>query len=52
MADCGGLCAAHGTNVNGMWVKPQQPKDVKVGTTFRFGASSRVYTVKAINVSQ
>lgn len=49
LADMG---SAHGTNVDGAWVKASQPKEVRVGTKFRFGASSRTYVVTRINVSR
>jgi hypothetical protein len=42
--------AAHGTNVDGVWIKADQPKQIRVGTKFRFAASSRTYVVQKINL--
>jgi hypothetical protein len=39
------LAAAHGTNVDGAWVRPNVPRQLVVGSKFKFGASSREYEV-------
>lgn len=39
------LCAAHGTNVDGAWIKPKVPKQLRVSSVLKFGASTREYRV-------
>jgi hypothetical protein len=45
-------CAAHGTNIDGAWVKAHVAKELRVGSKFRFAASSRTYCVLEINVKR
>jgi len=35
--------AAHGTNVDGTWMKPHNGRQLQKGNVVRFGASSRQY---------
>eukprot|EP00892_Ulva_mutabilis_P000251 jgi/Ulvmu1/10226/UM060_0026.1 len=42
--------SVHGTNINGVWVKPKQPKALEIGSKFRLGASSRTYCIKEVNI--
>jgi len=37
--------AAHGTNVDGAWIKPKVPKQLQAGSVLKFGASTREYKV-------
>jgi hypothetical protein len=37
--------SAHGTNLDGVWVKPRVPKQLRPGSTFKLGASVREYRV-------
>ena len=37
--------AAHGTNVDDAWIKAKVPKQLRVGSVFKFGASVRQYKV-------
>ena len=46
------LGSGHGTNANGMWIKARQAKELKVGSQFRFGASTRTYVIKSICVTR
>lgn len=39
------MCAAHGTNVDGAWIKAKVPKQLRVGSVLKFGASTREYRV-------
>ncbi len=34
---------AHGTNVDGVWMKPHNGKQLQRGNVLRFGASTREY---------
>ena len=38
-------CAAHRTNVDGVWIRPSAPRQLPLGATVRFGASTREYKV-------
>lgn len=42
------LGSGHGTNLDGVWVRAQSPKELKVGSVIRFGASTREYKVAAL----
>lgn len=44
--------AAHGTNIDGVWVKANNPKQLRIGSKFKFAASSRTYCVRELNVSK
>ena len=35
----------HGTNVDGLWLRPKAPRGLQLGSIIKFGASSRTYTV-------
>ncbi len=35
----------HGTNVDGLWLRPKAPRGLQLGSVIKFGASSRTYTV-------
>lgn len=37
--------AAHQTNVDGAWIRPKVPKQLRAGSVLRFGASTREYRV-------
>jgi hypothetical protein len=37
--------AAHGTNVDGAWIKAKVPKQLQAGSVLKFGASAREYRV-------
>ncbi|KAL4421080.1 hypothetical protein ABPG77_001375 [Micractinium sp. CCAP 211/92] len=39
------LGSAHGTNVDGAWIKPKVPKQLRVSSVLKFGASTREYRV-------
>ena len=39
------LGSSHGTNLNGLWVKPKQPKALRVGSKVKFGGSTREYVL-------
>ena len=39
------VCTAHRTNVDGVWIRPNAPRQLPVGATVRFGASTREYKV-------
>ncbi len=39
------LPAAHGTNVDGAWIRANVPRQLSKGSTIQFGASTRQYTV-------
>ena len=39
------LLAGHGTNLDEMWVKPRVPKELRRGSVFKLGASTRQYRV-------
>ena len=41
------LCndVGHGTNVDGLWLRPKAPRGLQLGSIIKFGASSRTYTV-------
>ncbi|GAB4815324.1 hypothetical protein N2152v2_002370 [Parachlorella kessleri] len=39
------LGSAHGTNIDGTWVRANVPKQLSKGSTVQFGASTRQYTV-------
>ena len=43
------LGSGHGTNLDGVWIRAQTPKELNVGSVIRFGASSREYRVNALN---
>ena len=38
--------AAHGTNVDGLWLRANAPKVLKLGATIQFGGSTRKYRVR------
>lgn len=40
-----GACAAHGTNLDGAWLRPHVARQLKEGAVLRFGASTREYKV-------
>lgn len=42
------LGSAHGTNVDGSWIRANVPKQVPQGSTLQFGASSRKYIVAQV----
>ncbi|GMH33326.1 hypothetical protein BSKO_01160 [Bryopsis sp. KO-2023] len=42
------LGSGHGTNADGVWLRAKTPRSVKVGSTLRFGASTRTYKVVLI----
>jgi hypothetical protein len=42
------LAAAHGTRLDGVWVKKDAPKPLRQGSMFCLGASSRIYVVAAL----
>lgn len=42
------LGSAHGTNVDGIWIRAKAPRSLQVGSKVRFGASSREYRVVSI----
>lgn len=44
--------AAHGTNIDGVWVKANNPKQLRIGSKFKFAASSRTYCVRELHVSK
>ncbi|KAI3430229.1 hypothetical protein D9Q98_004826 [Chlorella vulgaris] len=44
------LGSAHGTNVDGAWIKPKVPKQLRVGSVLSLGASVRQY--KVVRVTQ
>lgn len=37
--------SGHGTNVDGLWLRPKAPRGLQLGSIIKFGASSRTYTV-------
>lgn len=39
------MCAGHGTNVDGVWIRANEPRLLKKGATFKIAASSREYKV-------
>ncbi|KAL4422489.1 hypothetical protein ABPG75_008686 [Micractinium tetrahymenae] len=39
------LGSAHGTNLDGAWIKPKVPKQLRVGSVLKFGASTREFRV-------
>ena len=39
--------AGHGTNVDGLWLRPNAPKVLSVGSTVLFGGSTRTYKVRS-----
>lgn len=41
------LSTSHGTNVDDVWLRPNKPKQLDVGSVIRFGASTRLYKVHA-----
>lgn len=44
----GPIPAAHGTNVDGAWIRANVPKQLNKGSVLKFGASSREYTVSKL----
>ena len=40
-----GLLAAHGTNLDGVWIRANEARLLNKGAVFKFGASSREYKV-------
>ena len=40
-------CAAHGTNVDGLWLRANTPKHLQLGSTIQLGGSSRKYVVRS-----
>lgn len=40
--------SGHGTNVDGVWVRANAPKPLRVGTVVKFGASTRALVVKRL----
>ena len=40
--------SGHGTNVDGVWVRANAPKALRVGTVIKFGASTRAMVVKRL----
>lgn len=40
------VLAAHGTNVDGLWLRPNVPRQLKMGSILRFGGSTRSYEVR------
>ncbi|KAK9809657.1 hypothetical protein WJX73_001361 [Symbiochloris irregularis] len=46
------LGSAHGTNVDGLWLRPNAPKQLRVGSILRFGGSTRFYEVKTLPLQQ
>ncbi|KAL0049954.1 hypothetical protein WJX82_001575 [Trebouxia sp. C0006] len=39
------MASGHGTNVDGLWLRPKAPRGLQLGSIIKFGASSRTYTV-------
>ncbi|KAL6765845.1 MAP kinase phosphatase 5 [Haematococcus lacustris] len=42
------LQSGHGTKLGDVWIRPNTAKPLKVGSCFKLGASSRLYTVKSL----
>lgn len=42
------LGSAHGTQVDGVWIRAKEPKELTLGSAFRFGASTREFRVAAL----
>ncbi|KAK9816993.1 hypothetical protein WJX72_007967 [[Myrmecia] bisecta] len=42
------LGSAHGTNVDGVWIRPKAPRQLAKGAVFKFGGSTREYKVLAV----
>ena len=38
--------AAHRTNVDGVWIRPNQARSLKKGSVFRLGGSTREFKVR------
>ena len=45
---CNCVRAAHRTNVDGVWIRPNAPRQLALGATVRFGASTREYKVRLL----
>ena len=45
-----GFLAAHGTNLDGVWIRANEARLLNKGAVFKFGASSREYKVQ-LNLS-
>ncbi len=41
--------AGHGTKVGDVWVKPNAPRQLQLGTVVSFGASTRTYRVVGLD---
>ena len=39
------LGSAHGTNLDGVWLRPNACRELKAGSVLKFGASTRQYKV-------
>lgn len=42
------LGSAHGTNLDGAWLRPNTARQLKVGAVLKFGGSTRTYVVKSL----
>ncbi len=42
------LSAAHGTNLDGVWIRANEARLLNKGAVFKFGASSREYKVQPL----
>ncbi len=39
------VCAGHGTNVDGVWIRAHEPRQLPKGIKFKLAASTREYKV-------